>query len=337
MDAMHSALRVLLVVPALILFACATGRSHPDEGTLIIAEVSRVLSREQVAHGDLAPGEQRDQLAEWVRQHGLSDTDVDAGRAIVVRRGIYWFNTLSGIKHSMAELAHLDPGMKVEVGNVVELRVDSEGRAAVQRVRAASLVDGGCQFVEMPSSLLDEVAGVVGMVGPRGVATLYCAGLESDGWQRPKQFWVKPPAAHPPVVGGNAVPAREAPAQQVDIAPSPTAAQAPVSTLATEHALLLLSRYDIDFAWFVKVPFWVDGEKAAELSSDHRCTMVTVNQGEHVVTAGTKNSGMGAKREVKLVVQAGDIVVVEYVVTTKPWEMYDRKATQWDRCDSRTR
>ena len=346
------ALRVLLLVATLVLFACASGGSHPDEGTLIVAEVSRVLSREQVAQGDIAPGEQQKQLSEWVRERGLSDADVDAGRAIVVRRGLYWYNTASGIKHSMVVLAHLEPGMKVEVGNVVELRVDANGRAVGQRVRAVSLVDGGCYFVEMPSSLLEDVAGVVGMVGSRGIATLYCAGLESEGWQRPKQFWVKLPGARVPAASASAAPVPE-PAQRVVDVPSLAAAEVAAATPLTDHALLLLFRTDMGFGSPFDVPFWVDGEKAAELPRN-RCETVLVSPGEHVVTAGAGSAVMGVKRETKLVVQAGDRMVVEYIVNNTPqtqpglselfssekreqtlqhlWVMADRRATSTDRC-----
>ena len=349
---MRSALRVMLGVPASVLLACASGGGQPDEGTLIVAEVSRVLNRKQVADGDMAPGEQREPLAEWVRQHGLSDADVDAGRAIVVRRGLYWYNTVSGIKHSMVLLAHLEPGMAVEVGNVVELRVDVNGRAVGQRVRAASLVDGGCHFVEMPSSLLEGAAGVIGMVGSRGIATLYCAGLESEGWQRPNQYWVKLPGAHPPATGAGAAPMPD-PAQRVVAVAPLSEAQAPAPTPLKDHALLLLFRTDVGFGSPFDVPFWVDGEKAADLPGN-RCEMVLLNPGEHVVTAGTGNVVMGVKRETKLVVQAGDRLVVEYIVNNSPqtqfglpelfsserreqtlqraWVMADRRATPEDRC-----
>jgi len=349
---MRSALGALLVVPAWVLLACASGGGHPDEGTLIVAEVSRVLNRKQVAEGDVAPGEHWKQLAEWVRERGLSDADVDAGRAIVIRRGLYWYNTVSGIKHSMVLLAHLEPGMTVEVGNVVELRVDVNARAVGQRVRAASLVDGGCYFVEMPSSLLEDVAGVIGMVGSRGIATLYCAGLESEGWQRPDQFWVKLPGAHPPAAGASAAPMPERAQPVVAIAPL-TDAEAPAPTPLKDHALLLLFRTDVGFGSPFDVPFWVDGEKAADLPGN-RCEMALLSPGEHVVTAGTGNAVTGVKRETKLVVQAGDRWVVEYIVNNSPqtqfglselfssekreetlqraWAMADRRATPKDRC-----
>jgi hypothetical protein len=281
-----------------LLLACATpGAGLPDAGSTVVAELVRVLTREQVAAGDVAPGQQWQALAEALRQQGLLDADVDAGRAIVIRRGLYWFNTTSGIKRGMLQLARLDAGLKVEVGNVIELRLDEQGRSTAQRVRAASLVDGGCHFVELPSTLVADLAGFIGMVGPRGMATLYCGGFEQDGWQRPRQFWVRPPGA------GTA----------------PAAAPAP--TPLAEHALLLLFRADLGLGSSFAVPFWVDGHKVAELSR-RQCETVLLPPGAYVVSAGAGGVATGVKREVSLSVQAGEQVVVEYRIDNTP-------QTQW--------
>jgi hypothetical protein len=42
------------------------------------------------------------------------------------------------------------------------------------------------------------------MVGPRGAATLYCEGIEQEGWQRPRTYWHKLPALPAPDAGAMA-------------------------------------------------------------------------------------------------------------------------------------
>lgn len=305
--------RCLLAVCAGLPAACATGSGPVGEGTLVVGEVQRVLTREQVASGDLAPGEQQPKLAESVHRLGLSDADVDAGRAIAVRRGLYWFNTSSGVHHSMIQLVRLDPGLQVEAGNVVEVRVDANGHGVVQRVRAASLVDGGCRFVELPSSLLEDLVGFVSMVGARGISTLYCEGFEREGWQRPRQFWIRKPGAVPAVADTGAPSAVPAPPPAVPTQPAPAAKE--------DLAQLLLMRNDAGLGSPFDVPFWVDGQKVAVLSRGH-CETVLVHPGEHSVAAGAGNAITGVKRELGITVRAGDRMVVEYIIDNS-------SQTQW--------
>lgn len=305
--------RCLLALCACLPAACATGRGPVGEGTLVVGEVQRVLTREQVAGGDLAPDEQRPQLAEGVRQLGLSDADVDAGRAIAVRRGLYWFNSASGVRHGIVQLMRVEPGLQVEAGNVVEVRVDADGHGAVQRVRAANLVDGGCRYVDLPSSLLEDLVGFVGMVGARGISTLYCEGLEREGWQRPQQFWIRKPGAPPAVTDAGAPSAVTVPPPAAPIQPPPPAGK--------DLAQLLLMRTDEGFGSPFDVPFWVDGQKVAGLSRGH-CETVLVHPGEHSVAAGAGNAVTGVKRELGITVRAGDRVVVEYIIDNS-------SQTQW--------
>jgi hypothetical protein len=180
---------------ATLLSACAGPGPAPAEGTLILGEVYRVLTREQVARGDLAPGEQRDKLAQWVQEAGATVDDIDAGRVVTVRRGIYWNNATSGNRYNIVLMATLDPGLKVEAGNIVEWRVTRNAQAVGQRVRARSFYEGGCHFAEIAPSAAEVAIGVIGLVGPRGVAVLYCSGIENEGWQPVETYWVKPPGA----------------------------------------------------------------------------------------------------------------------------------------------
>ena len=180
---------------AAVLGACASpsGVMLPP-GTLLLGEVRHVLTREMVNAGEIAPGRQQPDLHEWIRARGWSDAQIDRGRVVVVRLTIYWNNTASGIKHEELSLELVSEGLEVEPGNVVELTA-SQHDGAIVRVRARDLAAGGCYYGEVPVGTAVELMGALSLVGPRGLASLYCAGIEHEGWQRPRSYWHKLPGA----------------------------------------------------------------------------------------------------------------------------------------------
>jgi hypothetical protein len=132
------------------------------------------------------------------------------------------------------------------------------------------------------------------------------------------------------------------------MAPAP-----PAPPLGRGLANLLL--FSVGRAYRSVVSIWVDGEWAAELISGGKsCTMVMVSPGEHIVTAASKGEDAKGKREVKLVVEAGDWEVIQFVDThpmdeldklfysakkreqieQSRWAMTNRKATPDDHCNS---
>ncbi|MGE5114935.1 MAG: hypothetical protein ACM3N6_00430 [Betaproteobacteria bacterium] len=90
------------------------------EGALILGEVTRVMTREQLDVMDAASPEHRSERRRWMQESGLTEADVEAGRVVTIRRGLYWNNTASGIKRSTGGVALLAPGMRAEVGNVLD-------------------------------------------------------------------------------------------------------------------------------------------------------------------------------------------------------------------------
>jgi hypothetical protein len=283
--------------------ACAS--SGPPEAALVIGEVLRVLTPTQVANGLLAPGHERAHLADWVRDRGLSEADVEAGRAITVRHALH------GVPQDVLSLAQIDNDLKVEVGNVVEVRVDATGKGHVARVRATDLVAGGCHYEAEPAGLLDDVLGFISLRGARDVAVLRCQGLEAEGWTKtPGHFWIKAPG-----VGQRSDAAAPAPAGRVVQPPPPPAGIPARNDLAT---LILIRRDDPYTLSMFDVTFLIDGRAVAELPPD-RCELVLLAPGEHEVTAGYGYSLIGhARRELSVTVRAGDRLVAEYEVHTPP-------------------
>ena len=184
-----------VIAASALLVGCAStpGVMLPD-GTLLLGEVRHSLSREMLNAGEIAPGRKRDNLAELIRSRGWTDAQIDQGRVVVIRDLIYWINTASGIKHEQLQPELLAEGLSVEPGNIVELTVGARSGAVV-RVRARDLNEGGCYYSDLPVAAAVELMGALSLVGPRGSASLYCAGIEREGWQRPRTYWHKLPDA----------------------------------------------------------------------------------------------------------------------------------------------
>ncbi|WP_298831870.1 hypothetical protein [uncultured Piscinibacter sp.] len=301
-------LRAAALCVVVTLVACASPGQQPAEGSLAIGEVLRVLTPDQVAGGDFAPGYPRAHLADWVRDRGLTEADVAAGRAIVVRHGLY------GSTQDIMSLAQVDTDLAITVGNVVELRVDGAGRGHVLRVRAADLAVGGCHYEAEPAGLLDDLVGIVSLRGTRDVAVLRCQGFEAEGWTKtPGHFWTQlpgtgprpdatPPALAPAPTGGVVQPARP---------PADTPSRPDLATL-------VVMRTDIQALSLFDVEFRVEGQQVAKLPPDH-CEVVLLVPGEYVVRAGGSHGAIGpAARELRVTVRGGDRVVAEYVIDNRP-------------------
>ena len=299
-----------IVVVGALTVACATptGVELP-EGTLVLGEVRQVLTRALVDAGEVGPGEKRENLASSLNRQGYSDDQIDAGRVVMVRDQIYWNNTVSGIKHSTLKFTLLAQAMTVEPGNVVEVTLGGKPALVISRVRARSLAEGGCYYGEVPVGTTVEALGALSLVGPRGSATLYCAGIEQEGWQRPRTYWHKLPGA---VAGGTA--ASTSPPTPVALdGPAPE----PVPGADGMATLMLFRNRALAASWF-DLPVWVDGEKIANLA-EGQCDLVLLAPGDHVVTAGTRTTELFGfpERELRVSMQAGQRAIVEWVTDQK--------------------
>ncbi len=304
----------MTLVAALGVYTGAGAQGVPlPAGTLMLGEVRHVLTRDLVNAGEVAPGQKAANLSQRLQAAGFTDAQIDAGRVVVVRYQIYWNNTSSGNKYSQQGPELVDDGLKVEAGNVVELEVLERGPGVIRRVRAPSLAEGGCYYGDVPVGTAVELLGALSLVGPRGSASLYCAGIEKEGWQRPRTFWHKlPGAAGPSEAPGATPPVPVEPPSAPPTAPAPAASAQDMATLTVS-----MSRIDSPGAHNDRLPILVDGEKVATLAHG-QCAVFLVPPGDHVVVAGEGREPYSwltwyARRELVVSVAAGDRVVLEYL------------------------
>ena len=313
--------RCVRFLVALLLTGCASspGVMLPP-GTLNLGEVSHVLTAEQIEAGRLGPYDRDDTLGTRVSQFFSAD-QIARGQVFVIRTGIYWNNTVSGIKHDMLRIALAPDDVVVEPGNVVEMAVgDARLPLTIRRVRGKDLAAGPCFYDELPNDAAVDVMGALSLVGPRGAATLYCRGIEAEGWVRPRSFWHKLPGAMP-AAPEQAASAGAAIARPVPARPVGDTAQEPEAPPA-ELARLILRRNNVREGMFFALPVDIDGHRVAALDAGY-CEVVLLGPGRHVVEAGTAAMGdmLGLpKLSLELNLAAGEQVVAEYVVDAARWQ-----------------
>lgn len=177
-----------------VLSGCAAGQGVTLKGdTLMLGEVRHVMSRSLLQRGLISETEELRDRSTFLEQHGWTEAQLDAGRLQVVRVQIYWNNTVSGVVRDQLGVVLAEEGLQLEPGNIVEFTATSK----VRRVRARTLAEGSCYYGNVPVGELVELMGGLSLVGPRGSASLYCKGIELDGWHRPRTFWHKLPDAVP--------------------------------------------------------------------------------------------------------------------------------------------
>lgn len=292
---------VLAVTTAFALAGCASapGVALPP-GTLVLGEVMHVLTRDLVNASQIAPGQRQENLNQVLSAMGLTDAQIDQGRVVVLRDLIYWNNRASGNKYSQQFPGLVAEGVTIAPGSVVELMVVERG-SVIERVRARSLAEGGCYYGDVAVGAAVEAMGAISLVGPRGSAALYCAGIEKEGWQRPRTYWHKLPGA--------AAVSTDVPPTKVSTEPAP---EPPIGGDGMATLLIYLSQSS--FIYFFDLPVWVDGEKATELSKG-TCDIVLVPPGEHVIVAGEGPTGIGfSRRELPISVTAAERLVLEYQI-----------------------
>ncbi len=305
---LHSNLKAVAALAAavgVITVAAAQDVALPA-GTLMLGEVRHVLTRELVSAGEIAPGQKSPNLSQRLQAQGFTDAQIDAGRVVILRSQIYWNNTSSGNKYSQQGPELVDEGLTVEPGNVVELEVLERGSGVVRRVRAPSLAEGGCYYSDVPVGTAVELLGALSLVGPRGSASLYCAGIEKEGWQRPRTYWHKLPGA---AVASSDTPSAVSPVP----VPLPAAPEPATSTKGMVTLIVTLSESPSPAFW--DLPIWVDGEKVAQLYK-RSCEVLVVPPGDHVVVAGAERTLFTymPRRELKVSVTAGDRLALEYLL-----------------------
>jgi hypothetical protein len=187
---------LIVWLTAWLVGGCASSQGVALTGdTLMLGEVRHVLTRELLQSGRISEADEPRDLSGFVQKHGWTDKQLDDGRLLVVRVQIYWNNTASGVVRDQLGVVLMDEGQQAVPGNVVEFTATDH----VKRVRAQTLAAGSCYYGRVPVGETVELLGGLSLVGPRGSASLYCKGIETEGWHRPRTFWHKLPGAVPGV------------------------------------------------------------------------------------------------------------------------------------------
>lgn len=187
--------RIFFICILWILPSCANTGGTRSAGTLFLGEVSFILTKDQIVADQLGYYKMKDFYKSLLAE-GVTDQEIDAGQVVAIQGSIYWANTASGIKHKRITVALLPKGMEVEPGNIVEIRDPGEAHFyTVERIRAHSLEKGECGFAEalapLPIQVTKDMLGVLSLIGSPGRATLYCKGIEDEGWEQDYGYWVK--------------------------------------------------------------------------------------------------------------------------------------------------
>jgi hypothetical protein len=159
--------------------------------TLMLGEVRHVLTRQLLQSGRISASDAPRDLTGLLKKQGWTEAQLDEGRLVVVRVQIYWNNTVSGVVRDQLDVVLSDAAPPLVPGNVVEFTATS----LIKRVRANTLAEGACYYGNVPVGSTVELLGNLSRVGPRGSASLYCKGIETEGWHRPRTFWHKLPDA----------------------------------------------------------------------------------------------------------------------------------------------
>ena len=194
----------LTVVWCVALASCATP-APISEGTLLISEVTRILSREEIKSGYVGPSREEIKSGYYGPEHkepglyqrllsqGHSDSDLTEGRVVAYRS---YYRASARFRRDKIEVEIVARGLVVEVGNIVEVTVkkDQRGveRGIVTSVRFKTKEDGGCEYQRLSGGIREVLAGLT-FSDTYWYHTLWCPHLEQEGWVRPMTLWQKRP------------------------------------------------------------------------------------------------------------------------------------------------
>lgn len=303
-------LRFVPLLAAAWLAACASTPSSLPADTLMVGEVERALTFEAIRSGSLRHPEEA---------RKFTDDQIARGRVFVVRTYLYWLSS-GGSRYSATVLALAPDALSLAPGNVVEMaRGDEQMPLMVQRVRAADLASGPCYYSEVPMDPLVNVFGWLSLTGPRGAASLYCQGFESEGWARVDGLWQRlPGAVAAPAAAGSAASAPAVEAPPIEALSTAAAQPAGAGDGLTQ---LILARNDALAMAVFDLPLSIDGKQVTTLRPG-QCDLVLLGPGRHIVEAGTAamSDGWGFPRlSLELHVTGGESIVAEYSVDDRHW------------------
>ena len=182
------------------LASCATP-APITEGTLLISEVTRILSREEIKSGYLGASREEIESGYFGSEHrepglyqrllsqGYSDGDLTEGRVVAYRS---YYRANASFRRDKIEVQIVARGLVVEVGNIVEVTVGKDQKGVVTSVRYKTKEDGGCGYQRLSGGIREVLAGLT-LSHTYWYHTLWCPHLEKEGWIRPMTLWQKRP------------------------------------------------------------------------------------------------------------------------------------------------
>jgi hypothetical protein len=179
---------IVIIATMLLNTGCATS-VLVSEGTIMLREVTHVLTRQEIVTGDIeATKDNRGRepiklpdLHERLLKSGIKDSDIVDGSIVLGRTQFYWHNVASGIVRQGSLLSTVEKGLVVEVGNIVE--VERRGDlSTVTRVKYKNLMEGGCDYRTKDKTVVSSFLNAINPIGGPGAASLYCPYLAEEGW-----------------------------------------------------------------------------------------------------------------------------------------------------------
>lgn len=200
----------LLVCVPLLLFGCASG-PPPPVGSLLLAQVAHIATKDDISNGVKVDDTEVRVSETLLKSCALDRASMQSGDLVIVRFYVFWISRVPTAVHSWAAVPE---GTRVAANDFVELELrpgagDNERCAFITRVRAQSH-SGECRFARNErtgvGAAMGSVAGALHALGgtgggPPGSASIYCQGLEKEGWTMHPHgpydaiVWRKMPAA----------------------------------------------------------------------------------------------------------------------------------------------
>ena len=171
---------------ALALGGCAAPARLP-EGTLVVYEVAKVYTRQEILTGPLYQG---------LLARGMQSGDMVDGSIVLGRTQYSWDEPEAGSVREVGSSLLVARGVEVRPGNVVEAQRGYYVAMAV-RVIYPTLADGKCVYATDDGEVTAADLAGLRPAGRKRAASLRCAGLAAQGWSVAKRCdgieWTKPP------------------------------------------------------------------------------------------------------------------------------------------------
>ena len=184
---------LLLWLP-LLMAGCASAPPAPlPVGTLVLGQVAHVATKDEMARGVTVDDQPLLVPPYLLQRCALDARSLEDGDLAVLRVFVFW---MSRVPQSSLWWVTVPRGSVVAPDDFVEVELksgrDDQRCPVIVRVRASSTSIGECRFARNErtgsGAVLGSIAGALQAVatggGPPGSMSIYCKGLEDDGWAK---------------------------------------------------------------------------------------------------------------------------------------------------------